>query len=45
MTYLTLDSMSERNSPKPGDYLVRVNVAKDGAITWERVRMNYVAEK
>ena len=41
--YLTLDSMSERNSPDPGDYLVRVHVKKDGTVTWERVRMNYVA--
>ena len=23
--YLTLDSMSERNNPEPGDYLVRVH--------------------
>lgn len=40
--YLTLESMSERNSPDPGDYLVRVHVAKDGSVTYERVRMNYV---
>ncbi len=45
VTYLTLDSMSERNSPEPGDYLVRVHVHKDGTLTWERVRMNYVAKK
>ena len=45
VTYLTLDSMSERNSPKPGDYLVRVHVKKDGTIEWEKVRMNYVAKK
>jgi hypothetical protein len=37
--------MSERNSPKPGDYLVRVHVKKDGTIEWEKVRMNYVAKK
>ena len=42
--YLTLDSMSERNSPDPGDYLVRVHVRKDGSITWERVHMNYTAK-
>lgn len=40
--YLTLESMSERNSPDPGDYLVRVHVAKDGSVTYERVHMNYV---
>ncbi|MBO4827795.1 MAG: hypothetical protein J5506_11295 [Prevotella sp.] len=44
-TYLTLDSMSERNSPEPGDYLVRVHVKKDGRITWERVHMEYTQEK
>lgn len=43
--YLTLDSMSERNSPEAGDYLVRVHVKKDGTLTWEKVRMNYVAKK
>lgn len=40
--YLTLESMSERNSPDPGDYLVRVHVTKDGSVTYERVHMNYV---
>lgn len=40
--YLTLESMSERNSPDPGDYLVRVHVNKDGDVTYERVHMNYV---
>jgi hypothetical protein len=44
VTYITLDSMSERNSPKPGDYLVRVHVKKDGSYTWEKVRMNYTKE-
>ena len=39
--YLTLDSMSERNNPEPGDYLVRVHVKKDGSLSWERVHMNY----
>ena len=39
--YITLDSMSERNNPKPGDYLVRVHVRKDGTLSWERVHMNY----
>ena len=43
--FLTLDSMSERNSPKPGDYLVRINVDKDGFIDLEKVHMNYVAPK
>lgn len=45
VTFLTLDSMSERNSPNPGDYLVRVHVKKDGTLQWERVHMNYVAKK
>ena len=45
VTYLTLDSMSEANSPNPGDYLVRVHVKKDGTLTWEKVRMNYTAKK
>ena len=45
VTYLTLDSMSERNSPAPGDYLIRVTVKKDGALSWEKVHMNYVAKK
>ena len=44
VTYLTLDSMSERNNPNPGDYLVRVHVKKDGSVSWERVHMNYVAK-
>ncbi|MBR2193281.1 MAG: metallophosphoesterase [Bacteroidaceae bacterium] len=39
--YITLDSMSERNSPNPGDYLLRVHVKANGELTWERVRMNY----
>jgi hypothetical protein len=42
--YMTLDSMSERNNPDPGDYLVRVHVKKDGTITWEKVHMNYTAK-
>ena len=45
VTYLTLDSMSERNNPKPGDYLVRVNVSQNGDISWEKVHMDYVAKK
>ena len=45
VTYLTLDSMSERNSPEPGDYLVRVHVKKDGSLSWEKVHMNYTAKK
>lgn len=39
--YLTLESMSERNSPDPGEYLVRVNVKKNGEIGVEKVMMNY----
>ena len=38
--YLTLESMSERNSPEPGEYLVRVNVKKNGEIGVEKVMMN-----
>ena len=40
--YLTLDSMCEKNSPKPGDYLVRMNVKTDGEVNYEKVHMNYV---
>lgn len=43
--FVTLDSMSERNSPNPGDYLVRVNVDQEGILGLERVHMNYVAPK
>ena len=43
--FLTLDSMSERNSPEPGDYLVRIIIDKDGDVDYEKVRMNYVAPK
>ncbi len=43
-TYLTLDTMCERNNPQPGNYLVRVHVKKDGSYTWEKVRMNYTKE-
>ena len=43
--FLTLDSMSERNSPNPGDYLVRVRIDKDDNISLEKVHMNYVAPK
>lgn len=42
--YITLDSMSERNSPDAGDYLVRVKMRKSGDIEVEKVRMNYVAK-
>ena len=42
--YITLDSMSERNSPEPGDYLVRVNVHADGTWDIERVHMNYTTK-
>ena len=41
--HITLDSMSERNSPGPGDYLLRVHVKADGTVSYEKVRMNYVA--
>ena len=40
--YVTLDSMSERNSPEAGDYLMRVRIPLNGPIAYERVRMNYV---
>ncbi len=43
--FLTLDSMSERNSPEAGDYLLRVKVNKDGDIDLEKVHMSYVAPK
>lgn len=43
--YVTLDSMSERNNPNPGDYLVRVRVNGKDGIEFEKVRMNYVAKK
>ena len=39
--YLTLDAMSERNSPEPGDYLVRMHVDADGEVAWSPVHMNY----
>lgn len=42
--YVTLDSMGERNSPDPGDYLVRVTCKKDGTVKMERVPMKYVAK-
>ena len=45
VVYLTLESMSERNSPNPGDYLIRVHVKRDGTLTWEHVHMDYVAKK
>ena len=45
VTYLTLDSMSESNSPAPGDYLVRVHVKKDGTLSWEKVHMDYTKKK
>ena len=39
--YLTLDAMSERNSPEPGDYLVRMHVDADGDVAWSPVHMSY----
>lgn len=44
VNYITLDAMSERNSPKAGDYLLRVHVSKDGDLSWKKVHMNYVAK-
>jgi len=41
--YVTLESMSERNSPDPGEYLVRVHVSAD-TFNIERVMMNYTAK-
>ena len=41
ITYLTLDTMCEKNRPEPGDYLVRVHVKRDGSLSWERVHMSY----
>lgn len=45
VNYITLDSMSESNSPEPGDYLVRVHVKKDGTLYWEKVHMNYTPNR
>ncbi len=39
--YLTLEAMSERNNPDPGDYLVRIHVDADGSLSWTPVHMNY----
>ena len=39
--YLTLEAMSERNNPDPGDYLVRIHVGADGSLAWTPVHMNY----
>ena len=43
--YITLDAMSEENSPNPGEYLVRVHVKPDGSYNYERVNMNYSPKK
>ena len=43
--YVTLESMSERNSAEPGDYLVRVKVYDQTGYDIERVHMSYVAPK
>ena len=43
--YLTLEAMSERNNPEPGDYLVRLDVNADDTVTWSPVRMNYTPKK
>ncbi len=42
--YITLDTMSERNNPDDGDYLVRITCKKDGSVDMERVHMNYKAK-
>ena len=39
--YITLDTMSERNNPDAGDYLVRITCKKDGTVDMERVHMSY----
>jgi len=39
-----LPSMGERNSPAPGEYLVRANVSNDG-VELEPVMMNYTPNK
>lgn len=39
--YLTLEAMSERNNPDPGDYLIRIHVGADGSLSWTPVHMNY----
>ncbi len=38
--YVTLESMGERNSPAPGDYLVRVHVKADHSWDIEKVHMS-----
>ncbi len=38
--YLTLEAMSERNNPEPGNYLVRMHVGED-ELAWTPVKMNY----
>lgn len=38
--YITLESMSERNCPAPGDYLVRVHVKADHTWDIEKVHMS-----
>jgi len=43
--YVTLPSMGERNSPEPGDYLVRVTVHGEDSIDIDRVHMSYTPNK
>ena len=43
--YLTLEAMSERNNPDPGDYLVRIHVGADGSLAWTPVHMNYTPKR
>jgi len=44
VNYLTLDAMSERNNPDPGDYLVRMHVPENGKVNWSPVHMSYTTK-
>lgn len=39
--YVTLPAMSERNTPEPGEHLVRITVGTDGVPRLSRVMMHY----
>lgn len=39
--HITMDAMSERNSPDPGEYLIRVTCHTDNTLSVDRVKMNY----
>lgn len=39
--HITMDAMSERNSPDPGEYLIRVTCHADNSLSVDRVKMNY----